>query len=285
MTGPDGVVADTSTPAGNPSAVRRLLGLRWWREVLYCLAFYAVYSYIRNEFGSASVGVEHAFNNAKSVISIERALGLYHEEGIQDLFINHELFMRFWNIFYGSFHFVVTAFAMIFTYRRFPERYQLWRNTLAFTTALALIGFSLFPLMPPRLLDDPGIYGALSLHPGVTYGFTDSLATIGGLWSFDSGTMQKVSNQFAAMPSLHFAWSTWCFLVLYKYVKPVWAKVLIAAYPWMTLFAIMVTANHYWLDAAGGVVTLAIGYLLGSWLTRFNARRRDQRVVTGAAPA
>ncbi len=30
-----------------------------------------------------------------------------------------------------------------------------WRNTLAVMTALAIIGFSLFPLMPPRLLDAP----------------------------------------------------------------------------------------------------------------------------------
>ena len=79
------------------------------------------------------------------------------------------------------------------------------------------------------------------------------------------------------MPSLHFAWSMWCFLVLYKHVKSPLAKVLVAAYPWLTLFAIMVTANHYWLDAVGGAVILAIGYLLGSALTRFNDRRREQR--------
>lgn len=270
-----------ATPAEN-QALRDRLKLRWWREILYILAFYAVYSYIRNRFGSASVGTEHAFNNAKTVIAIERAVGMYHEESLQDLFLDNRLFMQFWNVFYGTFHFVVTIFAMVFTYRRFPGRYQLWRNTLAFTTGLALIGFSLFPLMPPRLLDacaPASVYGACA-----GYGFTDSLAVYGGLWSFDSGAMEKVSNQFAAMPSLHFAWSMWCFLVLYGSMKSTWAKVLVAAYPWLTLFAIMVTANHFWLDAVGGAVILAIGFLLGSALTRFNARRRDAAVVAAGDP-
>lgn len=267
-----------ATPAEN-QAVRDRLRLRWWREALYVLAFYVVYSYIRNRFGSASVGIEHAFNNAKTVIAIERAVGLYHEESLQDLFLDNRLFMQFWNVFYGTFHFLVTIFAMVFTYRRFPARYQLWRNTLAFTTGLALIGFSLFPLMPPRLLDSCGPFGACA-----SYGFTDSLAAFGGLWSFDSGAMEKVSNQFAAMPSLHFAWSMWCFLVLYRSVRSPVAKVLVAAYPWLTLFAIMVTANHFWLDAVGGALILAVGFLLGSALTRFNARRRSAAVAAARDP-
>ncbi len=260
-------------------AIRDRLGLRWWREVLYALAFYFVYSYIRNKFGSATVGVEHAFNNAKALIAMERAIGLFHEESIQQVFLGHRRFMQFWNIYYGTFHFVVTIFAMVHTYRQYPGRYQLWRNTLAFTTGLALIGFSLFPLMPPRLLDSCGPFGACA-H----YGFTDSLATIGGLWSFDSGAMSRVSNQFAAMPSLHFAWSSWCFLVLYRHVKSPAAKVAVAAYPWLTLFAIMVTANHYWLDAAGGALILAVGYLLGSRLTRFNERRHAAAIVEAESP-
>jgi membrane-associated phospholipid phosphatase len=136
--------------------------------------------------------------------------------------------------------------------------------------------------MPPRLLDSCAAYGGCA-HPA--YGFVDSLQRFGGLWSFDSGAMQKVSNQFAAMPSLHFAWSMWCFLVLYKYVKSPVAKVLVALYPWLTLFAIMVTANHYWLDAVGGATILTVGYLLGRTLTRFHDRRREHREATRASVA
>jgi membrane-associated phospholipid phosphatase len=106
--------------------------------------------------------------------------------------------------------------------------------------------------MPPRLLP-------------AHYGFVDTLQSYGGLWSFDSGAMQKVSNQYAAMPSLHFGWSTWCAFVLVPRVRRTWLKVLCALYPVATVFAIVVTANHYWLDAAGGALILAIGMLVGTW--------------------
>src|SRR3954463_5130177 len=242
---------------------RRQRGLRWWKEVLYVLAFYLVYSAIRNTQGSASVSAQHALHNAMHIISMERAVGLFHEEAIQHAALQlSRFFIEFWNIFYGTFHFVVTAVALIYIFRRFPERYARWRNTLAITTALALVGFALYPLMPPRLLD---------LH-GLHYGFIDTLKAYPSLWSFDSGTMHKISNQYAAMPSLHFAWSLWCALMLFPVLKHWWTKALAVLYPACTLFAIVVTANHYVLDAAGGAVCLGLGYLLGSLVTSRMAR-------------
>ncbi|CAN5580281.1 phosphatase PAP2 family protein [soil metagenome] len=242
----DGAAADAPT--------KRRGRLRWWRELLYIAAFYAVYSYIRNQFGSASVTLAEALGNAEQVIDIERAVGLYHEETLQQWFLGQRWFIQSWNLFYGTFHFVVTGFALIWTFRRFPQRYRLWRNTLAITTALALIGFATYPLLPPRLLP-------------ASYGFVDTLADYGGLWSFDSGAMKAVSNQYAAMPSLHFGWSLWCALVLVPQVRRRWVRALLFAYPVATLFAIMVTANHYWIDAAAGAALLGVGYLLARPLT------------------
>ena len=235
--------------------------LRWWREVAYVVAFYLVYSFVRNQFGSAAVSAETAFSNALAVIDIEEAMGLYVEEEIQDAFLGSRWFIQAWNLFYGTFHFVVTAFAIVYLFRRMPERYVRWRTTLACTTALALIGFATFPLMPPRLLPP-------------SYGYVDTLATYGGLWSFDSGAMKAVSNQYAAMPSLHFGWSTWCALVLAPAARRTWLRALVVAYPVATLFAIVVTANHFWLDAAGGAVVLGLGYLLGTAWDRWTAGRR-----------
>ena len=226
--------------------------LRWWREVLYVLAFYGVYSFIRNQFGSASVSPERAFDNAKLVIDIERAIGTYHEESIQQAFLGWRWFIQAWNVFYGTFHFIVTTFCIVWLFRRFPGRYVKWCTTLAATTALALIGFATFPLMPPRLLPE-------------SYGFVDTLREYGGLWSFDDGAMSKVSNQYAAMPSLHFGWSMWCALVLVPTLRSPWLKALAAIYPLLTLFAIVVTGNHFWLDAAGGALVLGLGYLVGRW--------------------
>jgi hypothetical protein len=249
--------------------------LRWWREVVYIAAFYGVYTLIRNR-GVATDNAATAFEHAKQMIAVERFLGTFHEETVQEWFLSQEWFISFWNVFYGTFHFVVTAFALIWLFRRNPERYPLWRNTLACTTALALIGFAFYPLMPPRLLDSCGPYGACA-H----YGFVDTLKEIGGLWSFDSGTMQKISNQYAAMPSLHFAWSSWCVFVMRPMISQPWLRAVVVAYPFVTLFAIVVTANHYWIDAAGGALVLGAGFLLA----RFITARIEQRTPKGVQPA
>jgi hypothetical protein len=241
--------------AGADAAVPRL---RWWREVVYILVFYGVYTAVRNTQGSATVSAAHARTNAHRVIDWERAVGLFHEHRIQHWFLGNRLFIQFWDVFYGTAHFVVTAAALIVMFRTMKGRYPLWRNTLACTTALALIGFATFPLMPPRLLHE--------------YGFVDTLQHYGGLWSFDSGAMAKVSNQYAAMPSLHFGWSSWSALVLLPALRSWWAKALMVAYPFITLFAIVVTANHYVIDAAGGALVLGVGFLLGRAITAFNTR-------------
>jgi hypothetical protein len=100
---------------------------------------------------------------------------------------------------------------------------------------------------------------------------------VGGLWSFDSGTMQSISNQYAAMPSLHFAWATWCCLALLPTVRSRLLRILLVVYPWLTLFAVVVTANHYWLDAAGGASVLLVGYVIGSAITRLGEHWRTAR--------
>lgn len=266
------LVAQTETPEQH----RHL----WWKEVLIIVSFYAVYTLIRNRFGSArlaDVGEPvHAFNNALRVIRFERAVGLFHEESIQQHFLGHRTFIRFWNMYYGTAHFIVTIFAFVTVFKKAPAVFARYRNTLAFTTAFALIGFSLFPLMPPRLLDNPSHYGgraiaeARNLH---IFGFDDTMETVGGLWSFDSGTMSKVSNQYAAMPSLHTGWATWCALALWPLLRRKWMRALLVAYPLGTLFCIIVTGNHYWLDGVGGLVVLAAGFLAGDHLHNWNQRR------------
>ena len=232
-------------------------GMKWWLEVTLILFFYLIYSFARNQFGSASVSSNKAFENAEKIIDLEKSMGTFWELQIQEFFINWEWFIQFWNVFYGTFHFGVTIFALVWLYIKFPSRYSQQRLFLLSSTGAALIGFSLFPLMPPRLLSNCGEFGACL---GSTYPFIDTLSEIGGLWSFDSGTMQKVSNQFAAMPSLHFAWSFWCALALYPILKSRKTKILISIYPVATTFSVIVTANHYWLDLVGGFVCLGVGF-------------------------
>ena len=191
----------------------------WWKELLIVSIFYAIYTMIRNQFGSAFVnGVDvplHSFTNAVRVIRIERALGLYHEESIQDFFLPHLWLIKAMNTYYGTAHFFVTLGVFILLFKRRPDVFGQWRNTLAAMTGLAIIGFVLFPLMPPRLLDAPcpsatGGYGGscieheLRNYNGATnFGFSDTVAEFGGPWAFNEGPAASLSNQYAAMPSLH----------------------------------------------------------------------------------
>lgn len=260
-----------------PRAQHRLL---WWKEVLIIVTFYAVYTYIRNTFGSARLSPQgapvHAFNNALHIIDLEKMLGLYVEPDIQKLFLPYTWFIKSWNVYYGTAHFIVTIATFVIVFRRAPGVFARWRNTLACTTAFALVGFSLFPLMPPRLLDDTGRFGgrAIAEERGVgPFGYEDTMVTVGGLWNFDSGTMASISNQYAAMPSLHTGWATWCTLALWPLVRRRWLRGLLVLYPLATLFCIIVTGNHYWIDGLGGLFTLAVGFAMGDRLHVWNQRR------------
>jgi hypothetical protein len=261
------------------------LRLRWWKEVAIIGVFYGIYTFVRNQFGSARTRTPLVpFQNAMHVIRFESAIGLYREHGIQQAFLGAKVFLQFWNTYYGTAHFIVTVGTFVVLFRRAPRRFVRWRNALAFTTALALVGFSLFPLMPPRLLSDTGVYGGAALAAQRTnlpgrIDYVDTLKDFGGPWDFDSGAMTKISNQYAAMPSLHCGWATWCSLALWPLARRRWMKALVIAYPFVTLFCIIVTANHYWIDGIGGLITLAAGWYAGNVFENWNQRRLARKLT------
>jgi hypothetical protein len=265
MTGPpDTTTADTGAALAleAPKSLRhRLRGGRrlrdgstvyWWLEILMALAFYGVYTGIRNLNDAHK---SEALRHALDLMSLQRTLGINHEATIQGWFINARPVIIAANYYYGSLHFIVTAGVMIYLYRRWTNDYPRWRNTLAVATGLALIGFAFFPLLPPRLLPH-------------SYGFVDTLAKDPAFWSFNSGAVNKISNQFAAMPSVHCAWALWCACALVPRVKHVWAKVLAVIYPIVTVTVIVITANHYLLDAVGGFFVFGVGYVAARIFTR-----------------
>ncbi len=260
-------------------------GLRWWKEVLLAAAVYVVYSIVRNQFGSAGGDPGPAFGHARDLIDLEKALHLYVEPGVQEWYLDlpGNGLIRLWNIYYGIAHFLVTFIALVWMFRQDPLRHRLLRNTLALTTALAVIGFAAYSLMPPRLLDDPGEFGACQLYapdaatavpagslraPGCDeYGYIDTIAEYGGWISFGNEGMKDVSNQYAAMPSMHVGWSTWVAIVLFPLVRRRWARALVVLYPFVTLICIVLTANHYWIDGVGGLLCLGAGHGLARLLT------------------
>jgi hypothetical protein len=261
-------------------------GLRWWKEALFAAGVYLVYSVVRNQFGSAGGDPGPAYGHAVDIIDLEKTLHLYFEATVQQWYLDlpaHGL-IRLWNVYYGIAHFLVTLIALVWMFRRDPKRHRLLRNTLVLTTCLAVIGFAAYSLMPPRLLDDPGRYGGCQIYapeaaadaePGALsapgcdeYGFVDTVAKYGGWISFGSDEYAEVSNQYAAMPSMHIGWSTWTAIVLVPLLRRRWARALALLYPVLTLVCIVLTANHYWIDGVGGLVCLAAGYGVARVITR-----------------
>ena len=236
----------------------------WWGEIGMCLLFYLVYSAGRN---TTEGHPADAFRNARAIIHLEHVLGIFHEATLERWAMHVKPLIIACNYYYGSLHFIVTIAVAVVLFRKWSDDYPLWRNTLGVSTGLALIGFIWYPLMPPRLLPS---------H----YGFVDTLAKYPTPWSFDSGAVSKISNQFAAMPSVHCCWAFWCACVLVPHLKSPVAKAAAIMYPVLTVTVIVLTANHYFLDAVGGFTTLGVGYVIARWTTR--AGRGELRPAASA---
>ncbi|HET9692546.1 MAG TPA: phosphatase PAP2 family protein [Acidimicrobiales bacterium] len=237
------------------------------------VVFYGLYTVVRDlNDGDA---VPPALHHAHQIIGLERALHVFDEAWVQHLVVHDRPFMRFWDGYYGTVHFVAVIVVLVGLFSRNPGHYRRWRNTLAATTLIGLLGFWRYPLLPPRLLAS-------------SYGFTDTLATIGGLWDFRSGAVDAVSNQYAAMPSLHTAWSLWCALALWSCVGRRRLRPLLLIYPAATVFCVVVTANHYFADAVAGAAVVGLGYLLsvlGEHLANRWRLHRAARAVLAGAPS
>jgi len=238
--------------------------LFWWRELLIVIVVDVVYETVRN----LSAGKpDKAYRNALKIIDWQKALRIWHEQAMQNFALDFTPLIVFANYFYGSVYIGATVFTLVFLYWRFPNDYPLFRNTLMIGPLCGLIGFALFPLMPPRLLDDTVLLqGANADH---WFGFVDTLVKYPTFWSFNDEAMKTISNQFAAMPSLHCGWAFWGLIALLPRVRSWWAKTLVVLYPIMTVYVVVITANHYILDAVAGFSLFALAYAAA-------------RVVTGA---
>ena len=251
------------------------------------LGFYYVYQTIRS---LADVGgvKNRAHGNAHWLVSAEKSMFLFHEQSIQQAFLGATWFIKAMNVYYGTLHFVITAGLLIWLYAKRHGAYHRLRNLLGATTGLALIGYWAFPLAPPRLyLQCDGDIPALGPEGGLVKPdcFVDTLDKIGGLWNYQSSAAKAIANAYAAMPSLHFGWALWCAIVIWQEVGGRKGRVLAVLYPALTLFAIVVTANHYFLDAVGGAIILAGGLAIVRWSDRRRAAKSAPSPAAVLTPA
>ncbi|WP_446749934.1 bifunctional glycosyltransferase 87/phosphatase PAP2 family protein [Streptomyces sp. AmelKG-E11A] len=224
-------------------------------EMLLIRVGYSAYSQVRL---AATAGRSTAEEHGRQIHSIEQALFIDIEHWVNHAVVGVPWLKDFFNFYYTSFHFVVPLTVLGVLYVRRPVDFRWARTALGFATVLALIGFWLYPLAPPRLM--PGL------------GFID---TVHGAQDFskpDYGTLTALTNQYAAMPSLHFGWSLWCGVVIVILAPKVWMKVLGALHPTITVMTIVGTANHWVLDAVGGAMVVGAGFGIGYLLAGPRAR-------------
>lgn len=243
---PAGATAAESGPVSRTGRKRRIRSPRRpriWFEILLIALSYWIYSLVRNAVPEQRA---EALRNADWIWHAERSMGLAFEESV-----NHAVNSVTWliismNYYYATLHFIVTIAVLVWLYRRHPGRYAASRLILFATTAVALLGYYLYPLAPPRLMSGGNFIDTVKFHE--TWG------------SMASGNFKAVSNQYAAMPSMHIGWSLWCGLTIFALAKAPWARILGLLYPAATLIVIVATANHFWLDAVGGMICLAFGF-------------------------
>ncbi|MFH9858005.1 bifunctional glycosyltransferase 87/phosphatase PAP2 family protein [Streptomyces sp. NPDC017202] len=217
-------------------------------ELLLLRVTYAAYQQVRLAAtgGTISGGRRRAEAHGRQILDIERFLHIDIEHWANHAAVGAGRLRDFFDFYYTSFHFVVPLSVLAVLYRRRPVDYRWARSSLGFATLLALVGFWLYPLAPPRLM--PGL------------GIIDTVHGVQDFTQPDYGTLTSLTNQYAAMPSLHFGWSLWCGMVIAIVAPRGWMKALGLLHPLLTVSAIVATGNHWVLDAAGGAVVVLAGF-------------------------
>ncbi|GEC03117.1 inositol phosphorylceramide synthase [Streptomyces spinoverrucosus] len=208
------------------------------REFLLVAGLFLVYKFGRL---LATDHTHEAFRNAHQVWDLERTLRLPGEGVVQSLLLHSEGLVHLANTYYATVHFPATAAFLVWLYLRRPGHYVWARRVLAAVTAAALVLHLAFPLAPPRMLAATGLVDTGRVYGPSVYG---------------SPQTDQLSNQFAAMPSLHFGWALMVAIGLIVTTRSRW-RWLWLLHPLLTLLVIVGTANHYWLDS------IAVAALLG----------------------
>jgi hypothetical protein len=177
---------------------------------------------------------------------------------------------------YSLLHYLVTPAVLFWVYRARPLAYRQVRDALVLASGIGLLGFTLLPMAPPRMLP----------------GFVDTLAMTAnaGWWGDDASAprgLGELTNQLAAMPSLHVGWAVWVAWVVVRLTKRRWLRALAVAYPVMTTLVVVATANHYLLDAVAGAAVVALAVRLSRRTARWGraVAALPAAVTAATAPA
>ena len=147
------------------------------------------------------------------------------------------------------------------------ETYYFVRNMFVVSMGLALIGYGLFPTAPPRMFPEQG--------------FVDTIVDFTKV-NHDSTLAKIFINPYAAVPSMHTAFALMIGVTGVRVARRWYTRAFWAAWPALVVWVVIVTANHYWVDAALGAMVAATSALVAQ---RLLARARpDAWSWRAAAP-
>ncbi len=236
------------------AAVLRWRRLPWAFEVASIGIGYGVYALVRLLVPSTAA-VQHAY----TVLDLERGLHIFHELWFNAFLAQHHWLIEFASYYYASAHFVVTPIFLAWLFLRHGWVYPMLRSALVLATVIALAIYATWPLAPPRF---------------VVVGAVDTVFDHPVIWA--RGGAAEFVNEFAAMPSLHVGWAVWCAVAAVVVLRSPWRHVA-WAYPLMTTWVVVATANHYVLDAVGGTVVVLVPlYLCGLRLRHLGTASRAE---------
>jgi PAP2 superfamily len=225
------------------------------QEAAILLALFALWQLA----GSFSlIGPDGALARAQWIWHAERAVHLPSETEIQRAFLGHPLLVQALDLYYASLHFVVLIGCLIWVYARHRRQYPQVRITLVLFTAGALL-IQFLPVAPPRMLPGDGMVDTAARYGQSVYG---SVAGFN-------------ADQLSAMPSVHVGWALLVALVVVQVSGSRW-RWLVLGYPVLTLLAVVVTANHFWLDGIAAALLLGLALLIQRTgrVARHRLRRR-----------
>src|SRR3954467_11273805 len=181
-----------------------------------------------------------AIVNGQNVIDFEKGTHTFFEPHLQHIFDSRWM-VDFANFMYMNSHFVVTTAFLVWLYLFRNQNFYFVRNMFLVAMGLAVVGYALLPTAPPRMFD----------------GFTDTITQYAQV-NHDSGLVKLFINPYAAIPSMHVAFSTMIGVTGVLISRHTITKVLWAAYPVLVFWVVIVTANHFWVDGAFGLLVAAL---------------------------
>ena len=212
-----------------------------------------------------------AIDHANDVVHVESVLGIDWEAGLQASFLRIPDLVKAMNVFYFVGHFVLTSVFFFWLYHRSRDKFRIWRNGFLAATGIALVIHWKFPTAPPRIAD---------------IRIQDTLQTLSNI-DIGSPTSSSFSNPVAAIPSLHAGWALGVGVGLVLFAKPLAMKVVGVIYPIAVLLTIVVTGNHFVLDALIGYAVMGAGFAI-SWAifdwNRGTLRERRGVEQSGSSP-